>query len=243
MVPLLASLASEVVFAPQDETDVGSLALSSLDALLDLSRIADFVVLGPGLSIADETRHLVRQLTSDIEKPLLVDGDGLTAVAEEPGVVRGRTTPTVLTPHTGEMSRLTGMSVARIQSDPIPAVQDAAEDLGAIVVLKGAHTLIGLPDRRVYINMSGNSGMASAGSGDVLTGTIAAMYGLGLPLEQAVRTGVFLHGFAGDLAARDKGEDGITARYVSEYLPAATKELREDYIDVTKDFYGTIEVI
>ncbi len=243
MVPLLAGLASEVVFAPQDETDVGSLALSSLDALLDLSRIADFVVLGPGLSIAEETRHLVRQLTSDIEKPLLVDGDGLTAVAEEPGVVRGRTIPTVLTPHPGEMSRLTGMSVARIQSDPIPAVQDAAEDLGAIVVLKGAHTLIGLPDRRVYINMSGNSGMASAGSGDVLTGTIAAMYGLGLPLEQAVRTGVFLHGFAGDLAARDKGEDGITARDVSEYLPAATKELREDYIDVTKDFYGTIEVI
>ncbi|MGD2153791.1 MAG: NAD(P)H-hydrate dehydratase [Gemmatimonadales bacterium] len=243
MVPFLAGLASEVVFAPQDETDVGSLALSAQDELLELSRIVDFVVLGPGVSLAAETQELVRRLAAGIEKPLLIDGDGLSAVSESLDVVRGRSGATILTPHPGEMSRIAGLPIPEIQSDPIPVVQDAAEDLGAIVVLKGAHTLIGLPDRHVYINTSGNSGMASAGSGDVLTGTIAAMYGLGLPLEDAVRTGVFMHGLAGDLAARAKGEDGITARDILEQLPAALKAYREDFSGITADFYGAVEVI
>jgi hydroxyethylthiazole kinase-like uncharacterized protein yjeF len=243
IVPVLAGLASEVVFAPQDETEVGSLALSALSGLLELSRITDFVVLGPGLSLAEETQELVRRLTSASDGPLLIDGDGITAVSEALDTIRGRTDPTVLTPHPGQLSRLSGLPMPEIQSDPIPVVQDVAEDLGAILVLKGAHTLIGLPDRRVYINLSGNSGMASAGSGDVLTGTIAAMYCLGLPLEEAVRTGVFMHGFAGDLAARAKGEDGISARDILEQLPLATKAYRDDYFGVTANSYGAIEVI
>jgi hydroxyethylthiazole kinase-like uncharacterized protein yjeF len=243
MVPFLAGLANEVVFAPQDETDVGSLALSALDQLLELSGIVDFVVLGPGVSLAAETQDLVRRLAAGIEKPLLVDGDGLSAVSESLDTVRDRSAATVLTPHPGEMSRIAGLPIPEIQNDPIPVLQDVAQDLGAIVVLKGAHTLIGLPDRRVYINVSGNSGMASAGSGDVLTGTIAAMYGLGLPLEDAVRTGVFMHGLAGDRAARAKGEDGTTARDVLEQLPGALKAYREDYSAITADFYGAIEVI
>jgi NAD(P)H-hydrate epimerase len=243
IVPILAGLASEVVLAPQDETVVGSLAVSALDGVVELSRQTDFVVLGPGLSLAGETQDLVRRLTASIDRPLLIDGDGITAVSEALDTIRARTAATVLTPHPGEMSRISGRPIAEITGDPIPLVQGVAEDLGAILVLKGAHTLIGLPDRRVYINPSGNSGMASAGSGDVLTGTIAAMYGLGLPPEEAVRTGVFLHGFAGDLASHAKGEDGISARDVLEHLPAATKAYRDDYLGITAGCYGTIEVI
>jgi NAD(P)H-hydrate epimerase len=243
IVPFLAGLASEVVFAPQDETEAGSLALNALDGLLELSRITDFVVLGPGLSLVDETQDLVRHLTASIAGPVLIDGDGITAVSEALDTIRGRTSATVLTPHPGEMSRIAGRPVQEVTADPIPVVQDVAEDLGVTIVLKGAHTLIGFSDRRVYINLSGNSGMASAGSGDVLTGTVAAMHGLGLPLEEAVRTGVFLHGFAGDLAAGARGEDGITARDIMEYLPAAAKAYRDGYLGITADCYGAIEVI
>ena len=243
IVPTLAGLGSEIVFAPQEETAAGSLALGNADRLLDLGGRVDFVVLGPGVSLAGETRELVRRLAAGIGKPLLIDGDGLTAIAEGVDAVRRRSQPTVLTPHAGEMARLTGQTIAEVQADPIGVVQRLAEDLGATVVLKGARSLVALADGRVWINPTGNSGLASAGSGDVLTGTIAAMVGLGLGIGEAVRTGVFLHGFAGDLAAGERGEDGITARDVLEHLPAATRAYRESWEQVTADFYGSVEML
>jgi NAD(P)H-hydrate epimerase len=242
-IPAIAAIAPEVVFAPQQETAAGSLASGAAGALLELSRAVDFVVIGPGLSLADETQELVRELASKVEKPLLIDGDGLSAISVDAEVVKRRQGATVLTPHAGEMSRISGKSIEQILDDPFAAVQAVTRELGAVVVLKGAHSLIGLPDGRVYVNPSGNSGMATAGSGDILTGTIAAMYGLGLPLEGAVRAGVFLHGFAGDVAATDKGPDGITARDILDSLPAATRSYREEFAEVTSDFYGALEVI
>jgi NAD(P)H-hydrate epimerase len=241
--PALAGLGGEIVFLPQDETASGSLAAGSFDRLVELGTGVDFVVLGPGLSLADETQELARRLAREIEKPLLIDGDGLTALAAEPTVLSKRREPTVLTPHPGEMSRLLGSPVSEILADPVEAARRAARQLNANVVLKGAHSLIAHPDGQVHINTSGNSGMASAGSGDVLTGTIAAMAGLGLPLQQAVRAGVFLHGMAGDLAADEKGEDGMTARDVLERLPFAVRAYRDDHPGVTANHYGAIEVI
>jgi hydroxyethylthiazole kinase-like uncharacterized protein yjeF len=241
--PAVASLAGEIVFVPQEETDSGTLALSAADRLLELGGQVDFVVLGPGLSLVDETQALARRLTPRIEAPLLIDGDGLTAVAADLDVVRRRKGPTILTPHLGEMSRIVDRTVAEIRTDPIGVLQQTARDLGAIVVLKGAHSLIGLPDGRVFVNTSGNSGMASAGSGDVLTGTIGAMHGLGLGVEDAARTGVFLHGLAGDLAAESTGEDGIVARDILEQLPLATRAYREEYEEVTANYYHTLELV
>jgi hydroxyethylthiazole kinase-like uncharacterized protein yjeF len=149
----------------------------------------------------------------------------------------------VLIPPFEEMSRLAGVPVAAIRRDPIPIVQRVARDLEAIVVLEGARSLIGLPSRLVYINTSGNSGLPTAGSGDALKEAIGAMCGLGMPIEEAVRTGLFLYGFAGDLAAREKDRGGITARDILEHLPAATSAYREDYAGVTRGLYNTVEVV
>jgi len=237
MIPFLAMRGSEIVFVPQAETTEGSLSLKNRDALLALAERVDMAVIGPGLSLADETQQLVRELAAGIGKPLLIDGDGITALADHPEILRGRRAPTILTPHPGEMSRLTGKSVSQIEEGRIPILQDACADLRSFVVLKGARSLIGTPERRVFINLSGNPGMATAGSGDVLTGTIAAMFGLGLPLEEAVRKGVFIHGLSGDLAAADKGEDGITAQDILNDLPYALKHDREGLGETLADRY------
>jgi hydroxyethylthiazole kinase-like uncharacterized protein yjeF len=237
MTPFLATRGSEIVFVPQAETAEGSLSLKNKDSLLALSECVDMVVIGPGLSLADETQQLVRELAAGIAKPLLIDGDGITAVAAHQDIIRNRRAPTILTPHAGEMSRLTGKPVSEGEKRRIPILQATAEALRAYVVLKGARSLVGTPERRVFINLSGNAGMATAGSGDVLTGTIAAMFGLGLPLTEAVRKGVFIHGFSGDLAAQDKGEDGITAQDVLNYLPYAMKQDRDGIDETLAEHY------
>ncbi|MDD5169875.1 MAG: NAD(P)H-hydrate dehydratase, partial [Syntrophales bacterium] len=186
----------------------------------------DMSVIGPGLSLKQKTQQLVRKLVECIASPLLIDGDGITAITEDLDILKARKAPAILTPHIGEMSRLTGKSVSEIDAARVDILQETASILQSIIVLKGAHTLIGFPDGRIFINLSGNSGMATAGSGDVLTGVIAAMYGLGLPIEDAVCKGVFIHGLSGDLAASDIGADGITAQDIVDYLPRALKQER-----------------
>lgn len=223
IIPFIGAKGSEIVFFPQKETDAGSIAPENKNALLDLAAKMDMVVLGPGLSLNEETQSLARTLTREIHRPILIDGDGITAVSQDPEVLRHRNAYTILTPHPGEMARLTGLSIQEIDGDKITTLQRTSKDLNATVVLKGGRSLIGFPDGKVYANMTGNPGMASAGSGDVLTGTVAAMFGLGLSLGEAVLKGVFIHGFAGDLAAEEKGEDGITAQDILEHLPLAMK--------------------
>jgi hydroxyethylthiazole kinase-like uncharacterized protein yjeF len=225
MLPFLAVQGSEIVFLPQRETPTGSIALANKQALLDLSERVDMVVMGPGLSLQDETQQLVRELTRQIQKPLLLDGDGITAVCQELDLLRQRQAMTILTPHLGEMARLTSRRVGEIDANKVDILQQTARDLRAVIVLKGAHSLIGLPDERVWINLTGNPGMATAGAGDVLTGAIAAMYGLGLAIPEAVRMGVYVHGLAGDLAAAQLGEDGITAHDILDFLPGAVLAL------------------
>ncbi len=243
MIPHIAAGGSEIVFIPQKESPQGSISLDNLDALLEHGSKADMVVLGPGLSLAEETQELVRSLASQLDRPLLIDGDGLTAVSGSPDILRRRKAPTILTPHPGEFSRITGRSVSEILNDPVSILQKTAGDLGAVIVQKGAHSLVGLPDARVYVNLSGNSGMATAGSGDVLTGTIAAMYGLGLDIHEAVLKGVFLHGLAGDLAAEDLGPDGITARDILDTLPLALKADREGLEETNAERYEGPQLI
>jgi len=237
IIPFIGAKGSEIVFLPQKETDAGSIAVDNMDALVDLAAKMDMVVLGPGLSLHEETQSLVRELAREIHRPILIDGDGITAVSGNPEVLRARDADTILTPHLGEMSRLTGLSIQEIDGDKILTLQRTSKDLNATVILKGGRSLIGFPDGKVYVNMSGNPGMASAGSGDVLAGTVAAMFGLGLSLREAVLKGVFIHGFAGDLAAEEKGEDGMTAQDILDHLPLAMKMDRDGLSETYKDCY------
>lgn len=243
IIPFIAAKGSEIVFLPQEETEEGSIALSNKAKLLELSEKVDMVVIGPGLSLQRETKRLVKELAAAIARPLLLDGDGITAISEDLKILKERKAPTVITPHLGEMARIAQGSPAEIDKDKITLVQKWASELDTIIVLKGGHSLIGYPEGRVLINLSGNSGMATAGSGDVLCGTIAATFGLGLSLAEAAGTAVFLHGLAGDLAASVHGEDGITAQDILEYLPESLLYYRNHAKEIGQGFNNQLYLI
>ena len=226
LVPQIFPLIPEAVFLPMDGT--GSLGTEHLPELLTHTEDADSVVLGPGLSTRPESVRLARELIPAVETPLVVDGDALTALAGREELTRGRPIPTVLTPHPGEMARLLGSSVREVEARRVETAQEAADRYGCVVVLKGAHSLIALPDGRTWMNLTGNSGMGTAGSGDILSGLLGALTArcgtAGTAFEDAVRLGVHLHGLAGDLTAETMGGTGMTAGDVLEFLPAAFRE-------------------
>jgi len=247
LAPYVAQGGFEVVMKPQRETGAGSISLENKDDLLELSARVQMVVLGPGLSLEEETQRLIRELAQEIETPLLIDGDGITAIAQGIEILKDRKSATILTPHLGEMARITGLEREELEKSKVAVLQETASKLNAIIVLKGPHSLIGYPDGRVCINVTGatggRAGMATAGTGDVLNGTIAAMFCLGLGIEDAVRTGVFIHGMAGDLAGDEKGADGMTARDVLDFLPYAVKNYRENLDKISENLYDTIHIV
>jgi len=240
---LLGVHACEVVMVPLQETAEGTVALSNLDTLRTMAERADMVVIGPGVSLHEETQELVRRLVSDAAVPVLVDGDGLSAIAHDSVCVSGRHAPTLLTPHVGEMARLLRITPQEVEQDRVAAVREAVRVYGATVLLKGASTLVADAHSPVSLNLSGNPGMATAGCGDVLAGTIAAMCGAGLDLRMSAEVGAFIHGMAGDLAADEKGQDGIVARDVMENLPKALRLYRERFRELTDNHYGRLNVI
>jgi NAD(P)H-hydrate repair Nnr-like enzyme with NAD(P)H-hydrate dehydratase domain len=141
------------------------------------------------------------------------------------------------------MSRITRIDIGEITKNKVPIVSKTCKELNATLILKGAHTLICYPDEHIFINMSGNPGMATAGSGDVLVGTIAAMFGIGFSIQESAGMGVFIHGLAGDLAMRDIGEDGIIAGDIMNYLPEAVSHCRQYFEDLNTNIYESIYII
>ena len=192
-----------------------------------LERIArcDAALIGPGLGRSEETDRLVRFLVERLELPLVLDADGLNALAGHTQLLKGRTAPTVLTPHEGEFARLTGCALP--VKDREGAAADFAREHGCVLVLKGKNTVTAHPDGRVWINTTGNPGMAKGGSGDVLAGMILSLVGQGIEAGQAAAMAVWLHGRAGDLCARELGEYAMTPSDMLAMLPQALKELEQ----------------
>jgi NAD(P)H-hydrate epimerase len=219
--PIVAALGMEPMTERLPETPRATLAREARAAVLRLAERTDALALGPGLSTDGETQDLVRDLVAEVRLPMVIDADGLNALAGRLEVVRGAPAPRLLTPHPGEMARLLGLTVPEVQADRIELVRRAAGQAGAWIVLKGAGSAIGAPDGRVYVNPTGNPAMATGGSGDVLTGMAGALLARRLEPLAALLCAVYLHGLAGDLAAEAIGGEGLAAGDIAEAIPRA----------------------
>jgi NAD(P)H-hydrate epimerase len=228
----VASQQAEIMTEPLAETSAGNLARTAAARARRLLDDRDALAIGPGLGTSKETRHVVLSLLERRTCAAVADADALNILAEEkkitPALLNARRFPIVITPHPGEAARLLRSTTAKIQADRLGAVRKLARRSGAIVVLKGHRTLVGTPDGRVSVNASGNPGMATAGTGDLLTGMIGAFLARGMEARDAARLAVFVHGDAGDRAASDLGQDGLIASDLLSRIPESMNALLWD---------------
>lgn len=201
------------------------LSLRAHGAIARLLERADAAALGPGLGTHRETVEMVRRVVRNLRVPAVIDADALNALSGDLDAIRACKAPLILTPHPGEFCRLTGLDIQTIRRDPIQAVRTFAADTGATVVLKGAPTTIA--GDAVFVNPTGNAGMATGGTGDVLTGILAALLGQGVPAFEAACLGVYVHGLAGDLAVEQTGQTGLVAGDLISTLPEAFRRISE----------------
>jgi ADP-dependent NAD(P)H-hydrate dehydratase / NAD(P)H-hydrate epimerase len=219
----IAAMAPEYMTEPIPET-IDGLDPQAVDYVIELAR--DVVALGPGLGTGRDTRAFIKSLVDRATVPLVIDADGLNAFTDEPDRLAGRDgRDVIITPHPGEMARLVGMSSDEVQASRLEIARNFAVAHHVYVVLKGHRTLIATPDDKVFINPTGNAGMATGGTGDVLTGMIAGWLGQLLDAEAACKLAVYLHGMAGDLAETELGEVAMTSADVSAHLGAAIQEI------------------
>ena len=225
--PTVAVLSPEAMTEPLAETPTRTVALQAREAITTLAEARSAVAIGPGFGLDDETRSLVRTLVATLPRPMVVDADALTAVADQLDVLRKAPAPRVLTPHPGEMARLLGASVADVQRERIDVARSFARIHSVHVVLKGARSVVAAPDGQVSVNPTGNAGMASGGTGDVLTGIVGALLARGLEPGRAAMAAVYLHGLAGDVAAERVGEEALIASDVIDALGEAFRRLAD----------------
>jgi ADP-dependent NAD(P)H-hydrate dehydratase / NAD(P)H-hydrate epimerase len=223
-VPILAAMAPEYMTEPLEETSAGTIDYAAIDRVLDLA--ADVIAVGPGLGQAPSTTAFVHALLERAGVPLVFDADALNAFAADRDRLMGRDGPDVIvTPHPGEMARLLNTSIGAVQHDRLVTAREFAAAHKVHVILKGHRTVIAGPDGRTFLNLTGNPGMAKGGSGDLLTGMVAAWFAQLLDAEAACKLAVYLHGSAGDLAEADEGEVSLVATDIAARLGDAVLEL------------------
>lgn len=224
---ILAAKVTEVMTVPLAETESRSFSLGAMKQALELVGRCDSVAIGPGVGKDPETVKFVLEMLPAIDCPMVIDADGLNAVSEDTSVLSSVKSAVVLTPHPGEMARLLGTSTAEIQSNRLETARQAAKKFGAVVVLKGAATVIASPDGEVWVNTTGSPALATGGTGDVLTGAIVGLLAQGLSAIDAAICGVYIHGKAGELAAEEFGDAGVAATDLLPLLPRAIERLWE----------------
>ncbi len=222
---VVAGASPETMVHGAPETEAGSISAEALQAWEERVRAFDAVLVGPGLTTHADSAALVRELVRICRVPLVMDADALNVLAGQPQCIDQAACPVIITPHPGELARLVGCDAHAIQSDRCGTARAAADRTGATVVLKGAGTVVVARDRPAFINMTGNPGMATGGSGDVLAGLLAGLLGQGLSPFDAAKAGVFLHGRAGDMAAWRSSQAGLVAGDIIQEIPYAFREI------------------
>jgi NAD(P)H-hydrate epimerase len=224
IVPIVASVEPSYLTIPLPADDAGRLSLDALPQIQ--TRVSDMqsLAIGPGWGQSEDLRQLAAELYGSVTIPMVVDADALNALAPQPQSLGKHAGPRILTPHPGEFARLTGSSIAAVQSRREESAREFAARHGVVLVLKGQGTVV-TDGAQTAINTTGNSGLATGGTGDVLTGLIAAVLAQRMPPFDAARLGVHLHGLAGDLAAAELSEPGLIASDLPRFLGVAWKQV------------------
>ena len=220
---------TEAMTLPLPETEGKSIALDAWPEIERFLPQVNTVAIGPGISLHPDTGNLVRRVLEGVNVPLVMDADAINHLQGGLDLISASGNAPVLTPHPGEMARLIGCSVAEVLEGRPGIVREKAKEGKCFLVLKGHRTLMASPDGDLFLNPTGNSGMASGGMGDVLTGMIAGLLAQGYPKQDAMLLAVYLHGFAGDLAAKERGKEGLIASDLFEELPKAVKILQAEW--------------
>jgi hydroxyethylthiazole kinase-like uncharacterized protein yjeF len=224
----VAGFHPELMTEPLDETTAGSIAIQAGTHLAELAKNKTVLAIGPGISRHPETSELVRELVKNPGQPMVLDADGLNAFEGGAKGLNGKGRSLVITPHPGEMARLAGCTIAEVQQDRIPVARNFARDHALIVVLKGHRTLIAQPNGDLWVNPTGNPGMATGGTGDILTGMVAGFIAQHpTRIFEAVVAAVYLHGLAGDVACESTGEHSLVATDLIKALPEAFRRVRQ----------------
>ncbi len=240
--PILENKLTEAMTYPLPETAESSLSLQAEDEIFKLMEGKTALAIGPGLSTHAETSLLVRRIVARCPLPMVIDADGLNALASDPDVLAKCTGKAILTPHPGEMARLAGISNSQVQADRIGVAEAFAQKHGCCLVLKGARTVIAEPGGPIHVNPTGNPALSSGGSGDVLTGLIGGFLARGWPPARAACAGVYLHGLAADLLSEEMGQFGMLAGELLDVIPGLASSLaRAEWPlklpPMEKDFY------
>ncbi|MDD4681275.1 MAG: NAD(P)H-hydrate dehydratase [Clostridia bacterium] len=223
--PVMEQKLTEVMTFPIEDRGEGQLVTESLSVVTELLKDKDVLAIGPGCGKSSGVFEILWNILGKIDISIVIDADGLNHISKDMSLIKSHKAPVILTPHPGELSRMTGWAVEDILDRPVEAASRTAEEYACIVLLKGAASIVAEPRGRIYINTSGNSGMAKGGSGDVLTGMIASLLAQGYCPYEAAVLACYTHGRAGDEAAEKLGETGMIAKDIIEAIPEVFKRL------------------
>lgn len=222
---IVASQLAEPIFTLLTENKVGTISFDSMDLLSESLKKSTSCLIGCGLGESEDTKKVVYKIIKEYKKPLVIDADGINAVSYNIDILKTAKSEIILTPHIGEMARLMGTSIKDVKENKLKIVKEFSRNYNVILVLKDYETIIALPSGEIFINKTGNPGMATAGSGDILAGMISAFLAQGMPLKESAKCGVYLHALAGDRCANKLSQVSMISSDIIKELPSLFKSL------------------